>query len=350
MGGRALLVVAGTCALTAVGFALGLADERASGARAVWVGQIQVTYTSNLQQNPSPSSGFSRSKSGRATIRSFPDGTVSVFVEYTDRAVKTGTTCNGIPDTVTVTIEGWRAAVGRRPSVSFDPKRRRYLVSYSFPAVNARYTRRREFAGRRGCNPDYSTRSSETRAGLPYLAGEGRAASANIRSVAGTRQRAIDCGPSCSSSIRVSWNLTRRTGDGGSGGGGGGGGGGGSGGGSAGPTAPCRNRIEGTPGPDVLVGTPAPDAISGATGDDQLTGGAGGDCLYGDDGADIVRGENDPDLVVGGPGADKLEGGAANDIMVARDGEVDDVRCGAGTDVVWADRADRLSSCERVQR
>jgi hypothetical protein len=93
----------------------------------------------------------------------------------------------------------------------------------------------------------------------------------------------------------------------------------------------------GTPGDDVVT---APRdvplrrfRIDGQAGDDVLTGGP-----Y----ADVVR---------GGAGRDVLRGGAGDDRILAVDGKPDRVACGAGRDVVSADRSDRVArDCERVAR
>jgi peptidoglycan/xylan/chitin deacetylase (PgdA/CDA1 family) len=78
----------------------------------------------------------------------------------------------------------------------------------------------------------------------------------------------------------------------------------------------------GTAGPNTLVGTAGPDTLSGLGGRDTLTG----------------RG-----------GADRLFGGAGNDRLRARDGFVDRVNCGAGSDVATVDSDDRVApNCEKV--
>ena len=94
--------------------------------------------------------------------------------------------------------------------------------------------------------------------------------------------------------------------------------------------AASAKTVLGTSGPDVLRGTP---------GKDQLYGRAGADRIYG------LRGD---DLVVGGPGKDLLDSGPGNDRVVARDGALDILRCGPGTDVAIVDRRDRVSSCEKA--
>jgi Ca2+-binding RTX toxin-like protein len=46
-----------------------------------------------------------------------------------------------------------------------------------------------------------------------------------------------------------------------------------------------------------------------------------------------------------------LDGGAGDDVLSARDGARDTIRCGAGRDTVTADRLDTVArDCERVSR
>jgi Ca2+-binding RTX toxin-like protein len=54
---------------------------------------------------------------------------------------------------------------------------------------------------------------------------------------------------------------------------------------------------------------------------------------------------------VGGAGSDRISGGAGNDVIRAKDGTRDVIRCGAGRDTVVADRSDKVrKDCERVRR
>lgn len=167
--------------------------------------------------------------------------------------------------------------------------------------------------------------------------------------------------------------------------------------------------VVGTAGPDALTGTPGPDALYGAAGDDRLDGLAGIDDLDGGPGADEIRGgagqdavsygsraeavtvtlndqpddgaagERDDvrrdvediyggsgddrlngssgantidggsgnDTIVGGKGTDGLYAGPGDDAIDAKDGAVDTVDCGPGSDIVNADRADIVKNCER---
>ena len=153
----------------------------------------------------------------------------------------------------------------------------------------------------------------------------------------------------------------------------------------------------GTGGDDVITGTDHHDYITGRTGNDTLNalgradlvlGGRGNDTVNTGDGNDLAFGGYDDDsvngelgndrvfanrgvdTVTGGPGndhlwarapadvtgepnepADTLDGGEGNDVFHVRDGEADHVTCGAGYDVVRADRKDVVTAdCEVVKR
>ena len=85
---------------------------------------------------------------------------------------------------------------------------------------------------------------------------------------------------------------------------------------------PGSQHVRGVAGPDTLVGGAHDDSLHGGTGDDTLNGNGGGDVL---------------------------NGGAGNDTIQARDGVVDRVDCGDGTDTVVADAVDSVVNCESVQ-
>jgi hypothetical protein len=59
-----------------------------------------------------------------------------------------------------------------------------------------------------------------------------------------------------------------------------------------------------------------------------------------------VLGGSGPDRIAGGRGRDVLRGNGGDDVIDARDGAADRVNCGAGTDTVLADAADRVRRCE----
>ncbi len=73
----------------------------------------------------------------------------------------------------------------------------------------------------------------------------------------------------------------------------------------------------------------------------MLSGGSDRDQLFGESGNDVLR---------AGDGRNLLDGGSGNDRLEARNGERDDVRCGAGKDRAIVDRIDRVSGCESISR
>jgi subtilisin family serine protease len=107
--------------------------------------------------------------------------------------------------------------------------------------------------------------------------------------------------------------------------------------------APSSGRtFNGTAGANHLTGTAFADILNGFGGNDILRGGKGNDVLNGGSGNDTLT---------GGSGLDRLFGGAGNDAIHALDGQRDTIDCGAGRDIVFADRLDRVAkNCETVRR
>jgi RTX calcium-binding nonapeptide repeat (4 copies) len=96
---------------------------------------------------------------------------------------------------------------------------------------------------------------------------------------------------------------------------------------------PTTTTRTGTPRGDVLRGTPGRDVLRGLGGPDRLYGLGGNDVLF------------------AGRGRDRLFGGPGRDVTYTRDGARDTVSCGAGRDLVHADRLDRVArDCELVRR
>jgi WD40 repeat protein len=82
-----------------------------------------------------------------------------------------------------------------------------------------------------------------------------------------------------------------------------------------------------------------------------LRGGSRADRLQGGDRAELVCGLGGNDAITGGAGSDRLFGEGGNDRFFSRDGEFDVVGCGAGRDIVVADKLDLVArDCERVTR
>ncbi len=116
-----------------------------------------------------------------------------------------------------------------------------------------------------------------------------------------------------------------------------------------------RDRLKGDTGRDALFGGPNQDLLDGGPGPDYLEGEGGRDRLRGGPGRDQLKGSHRRALLLGGAGDDILRdgrpnGGAGDDLIKSRNGHPDLVRCGAGTDRVWADPGDRLLGCEQRLR
>jgi hemolysin type calcium-binding protein len=90
-------------------------------------------------------------------------------------------------------------------------------------------------------------------------------------------------------------------------------------------------------GDDSLTAGASPAVLRGGPGGDGLVGSAGVDTLEGGDGADSLNPLGGADTVLAGAGVDSVE---------TRDGEVDNVDCGADGDHALADSGDVLTSCE----
>jgi hypothetical protein len=122
-------------------------------------------------------------------------------------------------------------------------------------------------------------------------------------------------------------------------------------------------RIVGGDGADALYAVNGSVTLEGRGGDDELRGAGGADTLDGGPGADKLVGGYGSDHLVGGSGPDAIVGDReldacndlscdpGNDLIEARDGEVDSISCGTGTDRVVADATDVVSGdCEQVER
>lgn len=107
-------------------------------------------------------------------------------------------------------------------------------------------------------------------------------------------------------------------------------------------TSAAGKTLTGNAKANTLRGTARADTLRGLGGNDRLYGGLGNDRLFGGLGNDRLD---------GGKGRDLLDAGAGNDRIVAQDKVVDTIKCGAGRDVVIADRADKVAKdCETVGR
>jgi Ca2+-binding RTX toxin-like protein len=115
---------------------------------------------------------------------------------------------------------------------------------------------------------------------------------------------------------------------------------------AAGPALAALPVIVGTDASEQIKGTKNAEEIRGLAGGDEIVDGLGKDAVYGGVGVDNLigyGGDTSPDGFYGGDGGDTVQ---SRDVPAVRD----TVRCGAGTDTVYADKADVVSNdCERVK-
>ena len=135
------------------------------------------------------------------------------------------------------------------------------------------------------------------------------------------------------------------------------------------PAAAFAATIDGGPGNDTSFGESGNDVLRGGQGDDTQHGNGGDDVIRLGQGIDVAYGEAGNDVLrAGGPRdvqpgndqvGDTLDGGFGNDRFRTRDGEVDRITCGEGSDVAILDNVDVITdatteapngSCETVQR
>jgi Ca2+-binding RTX toxin-like protein len=102
--------------------------------------------------------------------------------------------------------------------------------------------------------------------------------------------------------------------------------------------------------PCTIVGTGGPDLLYGTDGADRICGLPGADTIYGRGGNDFIDAGNGDDRIYPGPGRDTVIAKGGDDVIYARDGQRDWIDCGAGYDVVVADRQDVTRHCEAVSR
>lgn len=107
------------------------------------------------------------------------------------------------------------------------------------------------------------------------------------------------------------------------------------------------SNVTGGPGNDNIRTHDYNDTIDGKGGDDTIEGGYGDDTITGGPGKDTINAE-------AGTGSCNFlvcRVGGGNDTINVRDGEVDSVVCGVGTDKVVADANDTIAAdCETVDR
>jgi Ca2+-binding RTX toxin-like protein len=113
---------------------------------------------------------------------------------------------------------------------------------------------------------------------------------------------------------------------------------------------PCATETLGTRKRDKIDGTPGGELIRARRGNDRVRAREGDDCVKGNGGRDRLKGNAGADVVTGGTGNDRLSGGTGDDKLKARRGGRDVVRCGKGKDKAAVDRRDTVRGCEKVRR
>jgi Ca2+-binding RTX toxin-like protein len=88
--------------------------------------------------------------------------------------------------------------------------------------------------------------------------------------------------------------------------------------------------------------------VWGGSGADRITGSSGANSFKGNGGNDTLFGGDGNDTLDGGAGADQLVGQAGNDRFYARDGVIDIVDGGSGTDSAQVDKTDKRTSIETL--
>lgn len=119
--------------------------------------------------------------------------------------------------------------------------------------------------------------------------------------------------------------------------------------------------VEGGRGDDRLIGGRERDELRGGDGTDLLIGGRGVDRLMADwqgvdnvtedrlrggPGSDMLVGSAGPNLIQPGPGVNQVYSGRGRDIVLTRDGSVEQIHCGAGEDSAVTDGFDFPLACE----
>jgi Ca2+-binding RTX toxin-like protein len=112
-----------------------------------------------------------------------------------------------------------------------------------------------------------------------------------------------------------------------------------------------NDSLYGGGGADALFGEERNDVLDGGSGDDYLQGWTGNDALFGrdgndkldaGDGDDYLEGNGGNDTLTGGTGRDKLYGNDGNDLLYAKDGKVDTLDGGNGTDKAQRDNTSTI--------
>jgi hypothetical protein len=106
------------------------------------------------------------------------------------------------------------------------------------------------------------------------------------------------------------------------------------------------SNLDGGGGNDILKAYDTNDVVNGGPGDDQVEGGLGNDVVTGGPGKDMIMGDSTAASCT--YYSCKIPFG--NDTIYAQDGEADQIDCGIGDDVVYADAIDTTTNCETVNK
>ena len=107
-----------------------------------------------------------------------------------------------------------------------------------------------------------------------------------------------------------------------------------------------NSTMVGNGGNDKLIAGDYTDSLDGGPGNDMLNGGYGNDTITGGPGQDTIQGDANSTTCGYWSYTCKIPFG--NDVINARDGEVDNVDCGVGTDQAIVDTIDVVANCETV--
>jgi hypothetical protein len=110
------------------------------------------------------------------------------------------------------------------------------------------------------------------------------------------------------------------------------------------------DRIYGGDHDDYIDGGGGIDRLWGDAGNDTLAGASGADKIYGGIGNDFITGGSSNDLLVGEAGNDQLFGNDGNDTFDTKDGSIDTLNGGNGTDSAAVDSNDVRSFVETVAK
>ena len=110
----------------------------------------------------------------------------------------------------------------------------------------------------------------------------------------------------------------------------------------------AQANVDGGAGNDSISGGLQPDTLAGGSGNDTIRGNAGNDSITGSAGTDSLSGGDGNDSLNGGSGRDTLLGENGSDRLSSRDGEVDSLNGGPGSDRAQLDVSDLRAGIEEL--